>query len=92
MRGGGTRRRYEAGQALEQLERREAKFMATVHIGLGEPVDQASLRRGEGPDTRGGVKPLQGERSPGTVPNEPLETGTVLGLDADGAVDSRRRP
>jgi hypothetical protein len=62
MRGGGTRRRYEAGQALEQLERREAKFMATVHIGLGEPVDQASLRRGEGPDTRGGVKPLQGDR------------------------------
>ena len=37
-------RRNEMGQAVEQLEGREAKLVATVHIRLGESVDQASLR------------------------------------------------
>lgn len=60
----------------------------TVYIGLGEPVHEASLRRGEGPGTRGGVKPLLGERSSGTVANEPLETRPVLGPDANGAMGS----
>jgi predicted ATPase len=77
----------EAGQALEQLEGCEGKRLATVQIGLGEPVDQAGLRRGERPDAGRGVKPLQGERPPGAVANEPLETRPVLALDADGAVD-----
>jgi len=84
-------RRHEAGQGVEELEGSEAKHLATVQIGLGEPVDQASLRRGEGPDTGGGVKPLRGERPSRTVPNEPLETRSVVPLDADGAVDGRRR-
>jgi hypothetical protein len=65
--------------------------VAAVPIGLGEPVDQASLRRGEGPDTSRGVKPLQGERPPGTVANEPLATRPVLSLDADGAIHRGRR-
>ena len=72
-----ARRRHEAGQALEQLEGCEAKGLATVHIGLGEAVDQAGLRRGERPDAGGGVKPLQRERPPGAVANEPLETRPV---------------
>jgi len=84
-----ARRRNEMGQALEQFEGCKAKRLATVHIGLGEPVDQASLRRGEGPDTGGGVKPLQGQRPPRTVPNEALETRSVLALNADGAVDGK---
>jgi hypothetical protein len=50
----------------------------------GAPVDQASLRRGEGPGAGGGVKPLQGERLPGAVPDEPLETRPVLALEAAG--------
>jgi hypothetical protein len=82
-----ARRRNEAGRAVEQLEGSEAKLVVTVHIGLGEPVDQASLRRGERPDAGGGVKTLQGERPPRTVAKEPLETRPVLGLDADGAVN-----
>jgi len=57
----------EPGQALEELEGSEAKHFATVHIGLGEPIHQASLRRGERPDTGGGVEPLQGERPARTV-------------------------
>ena len=36
-----ARRRNEAGQALEGCE---TKFLATVPIGLGEPVHQASVR------------------------------------------------
>jgi len=86
-----ARRRHEAGRAVEQLKGSEAKLVVTVHIGLGEPVDQASLRRGERPDAGGGVKTLQGERPPGRVADEPLETRSVLALDADGAVDGRRR-
>ena len=35
---------HEPGQSLEQLKGSEAKFLATVHIGLGEPVNQASVR------------------------------------------------
>ncbi|MDA0330334.1 MAG: hypothetical protein O2958_15185, partial [Gemmatimonadetes bacterium] len=77
----------EASQALEQLEGSEAKRLATVHIGLGEPVDQAGVGRRERPDAGRCVEPLQGERPPGAVPNEPLETRPVLALDADGAVD-----
>ncbi len=78
---------HEAGQAVEQFEGRERKLVAAVHIGLGEPVDETSLRRGEGRDARGGVESLQGERPPGTVADEPLETRAILSLDADGAVD-----
>lgn len=81
--------RNEAGQALEELEGREVKRLATVQIGLGEPVDQAGLGRGERPDAGGGVKPLQGERPAGAVPHEPLQTRSVVPLDADGAVDGK---
>ena len=66
----------EAGEAVEELEGSEgseAKHLATVHLGLGEPVHQASLRRGEPSDAGKCVKPL--------------ETRSVLALDADGAVD-----
>ena len=80
---------YETSQSLKQREGSEAKLEATVHIRLGEPVDQGSLRRGERPDAGRGVKPLQGERPPGAVANEPLETCAVLALDADGAVDGK---
>ena len=84
-------RRNEAGQALEQFEGSETKHLATVHIGLGEPVDQASLRRGERLESGRCVKPLQSKRPPGAVANEPLETRPVLSLDADGAIHRRRR-
>jgi len=46
---------HEPGQAVEQFEGREAKHLATVHIGLGEPLDQASLRRGERLESGRGV-------------------------------------
>jgi len=55
----------EPSQALEQLEGSEAKRLATVHIGLREPVDQTGLQRGERSDAGRGVKPLTGERPPG---------------------------
>jgi hypothetical protein len=80
-------RRHEPGQAVEELEGGEAKLVAAVHIGLGEPIHQASLRRGERLEIGGGVKPRQGERPSGTVANEPGDTRPVLGLDADGAVN-----
>ena len=65
----------------------DGRYFTSVHIGLGEPIHQASFRRGERPETGGGVEPLQGERPARTVANEPLETRSVLGLDADGAID-----
>ena len=80
-------RHHQAGQAVEQLEGGEAKFLATVPIGLGEPVDQTSFRRRERLETGRGVEPLQSERPPRTVASEPLETRAVLRLDPDGAVD-----
>ena len=81
--------RNKAGQSLEQLEGSKAKHLATVHIGFGEPVDQAGLGRGKRPDAGGGVKPLQGERPPGAVPNEPLKTRSVVLLGTDGAVNRK---
>jgi hypothetical protein len=42
-----ARRRNELGQAVEELEGCEAKHFAAVHIGFGEPIHQASVRRGE---------------------------------------------
>jgi hypothetical protein len=50
------------GQSLEELEGREAKHLATVPIGLGEPIDQTSLWGAERLNAGRGVKPLQGER------------------------------
>ncbi len=79
-------RRNEPGQAVEQLEGCEAELMTAVHIGLGEPVDQASVRRGERLEAGGGVEPLKGERPACAVANEPLQTRSVLALDADGCV------
>ena len=79
----------EPGQAVEQLEGSEAKLLATVHIGLGEPIYQPSLRRGERLEIGGAVESLQGERPPRTVPNEPLETRSVLALDPDRCVDGK---
>jgi hypothetical protein len=79
--------RSEQGQSLEQLEGREAKLRATVHIELGEPVHQAGPRRGERPDAVWRVEPLQGERPARAVPNEPLESRSVMALDPDGVVD-----
>ena len=84
-----ARRWYEAGQAVEQLKGRETKLVAAVHIGLGEPIHQASVRRGEGLDAGGGAESLKGERPPRTVPNEPLETRAVLAFDADRCVDRK---
>jgi hypothetical protein len=86
-----ARRWYEPGEAVEQLKGRKLKLVATVHIGLGEPIHQASVRRGEGLDTGGGVESLKGERPPRTVANEPLETRSVLALDPDRCVDGSRR-
>ena len=63
-------RRNEPGQAVEQFKGCEAKHFAAVHIGLGEPIHQASLRRGERLETGGGVKPFQSERSSGTLAPE----------------------
>ena len=76
-------RRHQAGQARKELEGRETKLEATVHIGLREPVGQASLRRGERLDAAGGVESLEGERPPRTVANEALQARAVLALDAD---------
>jgi hypothetical protein len=82
-----ARRWHEPGQAVEQLKGRKPKLVAAVPLGLGEPLDEASLRRGEGLDTGGGVESLKGERPPRTVPNEPLQTRAVLAFDADRCVD-----
>jgi hypothetical protein len=50
-------------------------------------IHQTSFRRRERLETGRGVEPLQGERPPGAVANEPLETRSVLALDAERAVD-----
>jgi hypothetical protein len=48
-------------------------------------------RRGTGAGGLRSVESFKGERPPRTVPNEPLETRSVLALDADGAIDIGRR-
>jgi hypothetical protein len=58
-----------------------------VHIGLGEPIHQANFRRGERLETGGGAESLQGEGPPRTVPDEPLETLSVLALDPERSSD-----
>jgi hypothetical protein len=38
-----------------------------------------------------GLQPLQGERRAGTVTQEPLEPGPVIGLDSDRGIDRKIR-
>jgi hypothetical protein len=65
-------RRNEAGQSLEQFVRCEAKLLATVPIGLREPVHQASLRRGERPDAGGSIESLEVQSSVSDTLNDLL--------------------
>ena len=97
---------YEVGQAVEQLEGCEAKRLAPVDIGFGEPVDPAGLWRRERPGAGRGVKPIEGtggsrltNRKP-VAPGEPAAAPArrpwpsgqgALSLQASAAVTSSAR-
>jgi hypothetical protein len=76
-------RRQDGGQAVEELQGREAQrgptgrvwFRQDVENLVGAAVDQ--------------VEPLECEGGPGTITNETLQSFAVGGLDADAAVEAK---
>ena len=82
------RGRDELGEGLEELERGEQQLGAAVDVRLGEAVDQAALGRGKGGAGIECVQTFEREGRAGTVADESLDPGTVLGLDAHGGVDA----
>jgi hypothetical protein len=83
-----SRGRYELGEGVEELERGEQQLGAAVDVRLGEAVDQAALGRGKGGAGIECVQTFEREGRAGTVADESLDPGTVLGLDAHGGVDA----
>ena len=72
------RRRHQGGEAVEQLERGQEQRAVPARTGLGALVEQAL-----------GIQfaqPVQGERRPGAIAQQPLAPGAVSGLDAHRAV------
>jgi len=80
--------RNEGSQPFEKLKGREQDLGTTVWCRLGEPVQQPGLARAEGRDSVGRMEPLEGERRPGTVSDEPFHALTVITRDADGGIDA----
>jgi len=83
-----SRGRDEAGDPLEELERREQELGAAVGGRLGQPIDESGVGRGEGNDAAGGMEPFQSEGWTSTVSEQPFDARAVLALDADGRVDA----
>jgi hypothetical protein len=84
----GAGRGDEAGEPLERLEGREPQAGAAVGEGAGGAVDEVCVGPAQGGLSGGGVEPVQREGRPGTVPDEALEVGAVVGLDTDGSVEA----
>ena len=75
--------RKNRGQAVQELQSGEAQRGTAGGIGLGEDVENlvgAAANQ---------VEPVEGERTPGTVADEALQTGAVGGLDADAGVQAK---
>jgi hypothetical protein len=75
-------RREDLGQAVQELKGGETEGGAAGEIG---PWEQVENLVGAAVDQ---VKAFEGKRGPGTVPNEPLQSGPVGGLDADARIQA----
>ena len=71
-------RRHQGGEVVEQLQRRQQQRAVSARAGFVALVEQAF-----------GIEfaqPVQGERWPGAVTQQPLSAGAVNGRDAQRAV------
>ena len=75
-------------EPLEQLAGCEPEGGAAVGERACEPVDEARVGLAQGGLSGGGVEPVQREGGPGTVPDQALETGAVMGRDTDRPVEA----
>ena len=65
----------QRGQPLDKLQGSEHQVGAAIGLRFGQVVYQ--------PVRVDGLQPLQGERRAGTVAQQPLAPGPVIGLDPD---------
>jgi hypothetical protein len=72
----------DRGQAVEELESREAEGGPAGWVGLGQEVE--NLVRAAADQ----VEPFEGEGWPGTVTDQPLQSFAVCGLDTDTGVQA----
>ena len=72
----------EGGQAIQQLQGREAERRAAGQIGPRQNVEHLV---GASTDE---VKAVEGERGPGAITDQALEAGSVVGLDVDAAIET----
>jgi hypothetical protein len=78
----------QPGESLEELEGGEPEGGAAVGEGAGQGVDESGLGPPEVGGAGGGVEPVQREGGPGTVPDQALETGAIVGPNADRSVEA----
>ena len=72
----------ECGEAVQELQGRQAQCRAAGGIGCGEDVaDLVGAAADE-------MEPLDREGRPGAVPDQALKAGAVGGLDADTGVQA----
>ncbi len=76
------RRWKDLGEAVKELEGREAEAGAAGQVGLREEIEDLV---GAVADE---VESVEGEGGPGTVADEAFEAGTVGGLNADAGVQT----
>lgn len=75
-------RRDESGQPIQELERGEPEHGAPVGRGPGQAIADLTLGLPVAP-----LEPLERERRPGAVAEQSLESGPVVGFDADRGVE-----
>ena len=79
--------REDGGEAVEELQGREPEGGTAGEVGPREEVEDLV---GAAADE---VESVQGEGTPGTIPDEAFEAGAVGGLDADAGIEAEpRRP
>ena len=78
----------DAGEPLQQLERREPELGAAVGRGSGKPIDEAAVVRGQLSNTSGSIEPFGREGWTRAVPEQPLDACPVVSLDTHGGVDT----
>ena len=79
-------RREDLGEAVQELQGREAQGGAAGEVGPWEEVEDLV---GTVADQ---VEAVEGEGGPGTIPDEPLEACAVGSLDTDAAVEAEPAP
>jgi hypothetical protein len=73
----------DPGQAVEELQSGETQGRAASGVGLGQDVEDLV---GAAADQ---VEPFEGEGWSGTITNQPLQSFTVGGLDANAGVEAK---